>query len=134
MKIKIKVTKEILKESMFCSYNSGDEYNNRDGYETNCAIAKAIIQLLPGAFVDGDNILFYSSYVTYQRKQPLVKIELPWSAKIFIEDFDIKTPEKRAEMDPIGFEIDVPEYLIDRIGLSEVHRILKESKTLELCP
>lgn len=133
MKLKIKVTKEILEESKDCTY-SNDEYNSRAGYETNCAIAKAIIQLLPGAFVDGEHIAFYSSYETYRRKQPLVKIPLPKSAKLFIDEFDCADPEERAQMKPMSFTVDVPDYLIERIGISEVHRILKESKTLELCP
>jgi len=112
MKILIKVTKEVLKRSMFCSGTSINE---------NCAIALAVRDLFPRATVG-------ASFINSLAEQ----IELPDSAIRFIYKFDSKTPDQRLQMHPLSFEVDVPDSVINEVGISEAYRILSESKTLEL--
>jgi hypothetical protein len=116
MKIKIKVTKEILSESRFCKAPSAET-------ATSCAIALAVREIFPQAVVWRNCIWAFGQQG---------RIPLPMSATEFISEFDFSTPERRANMDEMIFEVEVPTDVIDAIGLSEVHRILKESKTLEL--
>jgi len=58
-------------------------------------------------------------------------ILLPKEAILFIRQFDLSTPLQRVAMNTIQFEIDVPDDLINQIGINEVYKILSESKTLE---
>lgn len=114
MKLKIKVTKEILEESK----NSGCK-------SRYCAIARAASCLFNWVSVGSSSMLV-------QNGDDPVRIDLPLVAVDFIRDFDRGSPDDRCQMAPIEFEIDVPEAVIETIGLSEVHRILKGSTTLEL--
>lgn len=133
MKIKINITKDILKESMYCT-NDGKLYENKVGQ--NCAIGKAIYNLFGDrSWVGGTAIgisdkkldlrsCFWETYI--------YNIDLPMEAQQFISNFDKSTPGERVLMDEFSFEIDVPKGLINEIGIDEVHQILKESKSLEL--
>lgn len=111
MKIKIKVTKEILRKSANC-------------HEVhNCAIAQAVREIFPGAMVGLETIASPSlGFID----------SLPDEAQEFVLDFDHNTPEKRLLMPELSFQIDVSNEVINKIGIDEVHRILSESKTLEL--
>jgi len=133
MKILIKVTKEILKESQYCE----STIEGRVGM--NCAIGKAITKLFPLAWVNDNGIiifpdsqkLYYALLHPKERIIDKISISLPWEATQFIHAFDELSPEERINMQPISFEIDVPNELIEKIGIGEVYKILSESKTLE---
>lgn len=119
MKITIKITKEIIYRSRFCSVNSATEMAAE-----NCAIARATREIFPNGYVLSDEICF--------NDLPTTRIPLPESARIFISRFDAKGPKSRLKMQPFSFEIDVPAEVIEKVGISEVYRVLSESKTLEL--
>ena len=135
MKIQINITKEVLERSSMCGRN-GEQINS------NCAIALAVREIMPQAHVTGWFIVptdelyneFDKKYTTSMRcvQGDERVINLPETAMNFISKFDCKSPEFRVQMDEISFEIDVPNEVIDMIGLSEVYRVLSESKTLEL--
>lgn len=135
MKIKIKVTKEILNQSKNCvsapCMNPGD-FERRVGTGFNCAISLAVNDLFDMAWVSHESISIGQKYEDIFETTHSLSINLPSEARLFIRKFDMLYPEERGGMQPIEFEIYVPDDVIESIGLSEVHRILKESKTLEL--
>ena len=117
MKILIKVTKDILKKSMMCGVD----------LRKNCAIAVAVREIFPQASVGLNTI------APTGKEEGLGRISLPITAVTFIGTFDNlhHTPEKRLELPELSFEIDVPYYILEQVGISEVYKILSESKTLE---
>lgn len=124
MKIKINVTKEILENAKMCP-------TAMSVASTNCAIALAIRDIFPMAFVTMSQF-----YLTHSRTSEALTlgdetIQLPRSAAMFIKAFDDASAEERVNMHPFSFEIEVPDSVINRIGLEEVQKILSESKTLE---
>jgi hypothetical protein len=129
MKILIKITKDILLKSSQCSEKVG----------FNCAVSLAIREIFPKAWIMTNYILVnerelvtcYANIVDYFNSEEL-KIKLPKEATNFINSFDLKSEEERIEMNPISFEIDVPNEVIEEIGINEIYKILSESKTLEL--
>lgn len=130
MKIRIHVTKEVLQETMWCGTgrNGGCAPNTAEVLE-NCAIAYAVREIFPNAQV--------SSHITIDPdKCYLPDVILPKKAKRFIDTFDSfarECPQKRANIHPISFDINVPDDVLEEvISVNEVHRILSESKTLEL--
>lgn len=125
MKLQINLTKEVLKESKYCKNEPGE----------NCAIANAIRDIFPEAMIGTSKIFFKKD-----SKKPFdfffnsknETIELPLIASQFIDNFDNSSPEEREKMNPISFEIIIPESIIDEIDISEVNEILSHSKTLQL--
>ncbi len=132
MKVRIKVTKEIIAASANCgadlcpTENHGTWSNNQ---VQNCAIAIAVKEIIPNAYVFKTNIangpsLLKTDYL----------IALPHEATTFIRYFDMYKPERRLQMEPLEFDIILPDSIIDSIGLDEVYEILNKSETLELVP
>lgn len=130
MKILIKITQEIINKSSTCM--AGKKYQN------NCAVALAVRELFPYASVYRNCIVLGGG--SYTSKEA---IDLPEEAEKFIETFDrigkisstVDTVSK-ARIDllkPFNFELDIPsDMLFEMINISEVYKILSESKTLEL--
>jgi len=128
MKLKIKITREILRQSMMCGTTGITDINK------NCAISLAIRDIMPDAVVEcdyinpfpkyypGTSVLIYDSETT--------TIVLPKRAKDFITRFDAKysEPKKRLRMTLIDFEITLPNSVIETINISDIHK----SPTLEL--
>ena len=122
-KLKIKVTKEVYQKSMYC----GTAQGGGECITQNCAIAVAVRDVFPHAEVGADDIVF----------SPLEMIgvaQLPQIAKSMIVLFDSFTdnPEVRLHLPEFEFEIEVPDEVVDSIGINEIKEILKTSKTLEL--
>ncbi len=113
--MRIHITKDVLKRSMLCE----DQVHNQ-----NCAIALAIRDIFPRACV----------WVSCIAEDDIEIIQLPVEAQKFIRAFDSlsKNPSARLDLPEFSFDIEVPEEVVNSIGLSEVEKILKESKTLEL--
>lgn len=131
MKIKVKVTEEILRESAnYGTIHIGatEAPYGTIGYSlaTNCAIARAIREIFPEASVG------YAGIHPGLLKEGEPYIDLPMEAASLMIEFDISTPAQRREMTPAEFEIDVPSYVIHRIGISQVYKVLSESRTMEL--
>lgn len=122
MKILIKVTKDILQRSMMCGVDSIAK-----NCAINCAIAVAVREIFPQASVGLNTIAPIS------KEEGLERISLPITAVSFISTFDslYHTPAKRLELPEFSFEIDVPYSILEKVGISEVYKILSESKTLE---
>jgi len=114
MKILIKVTKDVLRRSAMCKMDNE--------VTTNCAFALALKDVFPKAWAGISTISF----------APGAYIKTPEKMRNFMFEFDSLTPEERKDMPEQSFEIEVPQEIIDQIGLSEVYKILSESKTLEL--
>jgi hypothetical protein len=116
MKIKIHVTKDILEKTKMCG-----EIEEQRELASNCAISVAVREIFPYALVGCSTIEVQGSTI----------IKLPIKACNFVSAFDRNFPEERVLMDPISFDIEVPEKVINSIGISQVEKILSESLTLE---
>lgn len=123
MKLKIKVTKEILERSKNCKYNGKSD---KTGTGANCAVALAVIDVFPDAWVNADSIcpFFFNSFSKL--------IPLPYNARYFIYEFDKATAEERAKMREEEFELGVPDWVIERINIDEIKPLLENHPTLEL--
>jgi|SRR6185437_10205993 len=126
MKLKIKITKEILHKTKYCRVD--------EGVYKNCAVAIAVRDIFPEAEVG-------TTFITTNIKNESTGhfnhlIKLPQSAQEFIQIFDEYGRQgkflHRINMHEHEFEIDVPESVIESIGIEEVKQILSSSKTLEL--
>lgn len=115
IKLKITVTKEILEKSKLCLGLAAE----------NCAIALAVRGVFPKAVVGLDAI-----FLCVFERDP--KIALPEEAKEFISEFDCLTPAERVNMNPISFEIEIPDAVIDRINIDELRPLLVNHPTLEI--
>lgn len=121
MKILIKVTKEILEKSVNCV----------GVHSQNCAVALAVREFWPHAGVGRHEIHVVSLYGPNAPKETPM-IPLPPSATKFIRLFDSLPKPLRVLLPEFSFEINVPQEVIEKIGINEVYKILSESKTLEL--
>lgn len=126
MKLTVKITKEILKESMMCG--TDDCF-----IAENCAVTKAIKDFFPLAKTEEREVFpFWRHQDTLRATSNTIR--LPRIATDFIIDFDSlsRDPEQRLLLPEFSFEIDVPDEVINQIGLKEVEKILSESKTLSM--
>lgn len=123
MKLKIKVTKEIIEKAIWCGTESETGYH----VSKNCAVALAVRDIFPEARVS--HLGFYPFCHTM-----LDAIIIPSKAQDFIKHFDrlADNPEARLYMDPIEFEVDIPDSVIEYIGIDEIQKIVEKSETLEL--
>ncbi len=132
MKVLIKVTKSVLEKSKMCGKIGDDDYL---GF--NCAIALAIRDILPNAWVGCQQIdpnldsMIRSENDIHSNGIRNI-LPLPEKAIEFIKKFDSISTKERVRMEPISFEIDFPDELVEKIGIDEVKEILNNSKTLEL--
>lgn len=117
MKLKIKVTKDVLRESMWCGTPMAKSATISD----NCAIALAVRDIFPLAQVTPFNIKTNTGNL-----HPL--IYLPGNAKDFIREFDDLNPDERILLPELEFEIDLPQAVIDAINIDDIVK----SETLEL--
>lgn len=120
MKVLVKITEEIIQKSLFCGTSLCADPSR------GCAIALAIREILPNARVGSDGI-----FADGGAFGPIVG--LPLKAIRFIHVFDSlrSTPHLRLDMELIEFDINIPDKIISEIGISEVYKILSESKTLQ---
>jgi hypothetical protein len=119
MKLRINITKEIIKKAMWCNTSNGPF-----PIASNCAIAVAVRDIFPMAAVGPLDI--FLGFIGIK------DVYLPLEAQNFIYEFDKLwiSPKKRLELDPISFEIDIPEEVISMINIEDIHK----SETLELVP
>ena len=117
MKIKIKVTKDVLKRAMWCGTTDMHEPMSQ-----NCAISKALNDVFGKVSVSKSRIILLAD-----RKEAHT-IDTPMSAARFIDEFDALTPIERLEMPELTFEVELPESVIDQINISDIHK----SETLEV--
>lgn len=144
MKLRVKITKEVLEKSKHClvkkivrsetiavgvTLTTVETQNDEDHYlpfSSNCAVYHAVNELIPDAKVD-------SAFIgVLDAEGKSFHITLPDSAIAFIQQFDFMDMNQRMLLPEMEFEIDVPDGLIDSIGIDEVKKVLEESTTLEL--
>lgn len=126
MKLKIKVTKEILERSKFCGTEETIK-NLIDHIQTNCAVALAVREIFPKCYVKT-----YTITEHFVKEMSAWEIPLPEEVSSFIEAFDSLEPEQRVQMTPFEFEIPIPQEVIDSISIEGIKELIKDSKTLEL--
>lgn len=116
MKLKITVTKEVLRRSMWCGTEKQIGMTIH-----NCAIALAVRDIFPWANILPNSIKPFG---------PGFKLVIPHDQFDFITQFDelADTPELRLELPELSFEIDLPQEVIDAINIDDIHK----SETLEL--
>jgi hypothetical protein len=124
MKLKIKVTKEILRKSAMCGEACELEMIQSE-LQSNCSIALACQKIFPNCAVKRHSIA--SSY-----KNSHWSILLPEIATAFIDHFDNTTPFKRLLMPELEFEVELNEDVLAAINIEEAREALKNSTTLEL--
>lgn len=117
-KLRITVTKEILERTKNCS--TYVEFST-----TNCAVALAVRDVFPDAKVWANHI----NPLTGDVKDIMT---LPLEAQDFIEAFDDAGPEERVKMNPISFEVNVPDSLIQKINIDELKPLLENHPTLAI--
>jgi hypothetical protein len=126
MKMLIHVTKEVLHRSMMCKFEDTDTVSN-------CALAVAVRDIFPDAQVSfhykRPAIYLCDELTNYQQ----CIIYLPDSATDFMVKFDECThPSQRLMIPEQSFEIEIPQHIINRIGIKEIEEIINASPTLEL--
>lgn len=133
--IRVNVTKKIIEESMYCGVElmnhigcAKNKINGLDDYMSNCAIAKAIWNIIPNTCVLESVVMFYSETIC------LGVSELPKKAVRFIDKFDKLSPTGRLSLEPISFELEIPDTVIDNISIEEITKRLElqVEKTVEL--
>jgi hypothetical protein len=130
MKLRISVTKEILEESKWCGFGSGEN----EPINKNCAISLAVRDIWPDAIVENAFMVAYPEWgINYCIADSKDKIKLPQIARSFICDFDGSEPCERTQIPPISFEVDVADEVINRINIDEIKELLKDHSTLQLC-
>lgn len=121
MKIIIKITKEVLQKTMMCGTGGFNPANK------NCGVAYAVREILPDAKV-------YRTIILPEGNDNGDHIQLPSIAVQFISDFDmlVKVLDRREFLPEISFTIEVPDLVIEKIGIKEATEIISKSSTLEL--
>ena len=130
-KLKISVTKEILEKSRHCS--------NGESQGFNCAVALSIRDIFPTAYCFQSVLLFFEEDLIDWRRRGLFSGLSKYPHAIFppavfswIKEFDNSTPEERITMQPISFEIEIPDAVIEQINIDELRPLLTNHPTIEL--
>lgn len=117
-KLRITVTKEILERSKMCGVAAQTSVEN-------CAIALAVRDVFPKARV-------WMTHINTQMGDYGPHIILPVEASVFISEFDDRDPEERVKMNPIAFEIEIPDEIIEKINIDELKPLLENHPNLAL--
>jgi hypothetical protein len=105
VKFKVSVTKEIIAASESC----GLEINTPS---VGCAIANALKPMFGDTYVGYREVYFLLDGKKLEHKSTLPEIAVD-----FIKRFDTcKTVEERRELQPLSFDIEIPEIVVSRIG------------------
>jgi len=132
MKLRIKITKEVLETTKTCGLACSSNSLKLKSSETtkqgeNCAVTYIFRELFPTCITGMDAI-----YTEYGEKAITIA-HLPVSVSEFIQLFDTSSPNKRARIKPFDFEIELTEEALELITIEEVVEVLKTSTTLEWC-
>jgi hypothetical protein len=109
----IRITKKIIDCAKFCGQR---EHQN---IGENCAIAVALKDLFPAAFVSGNYIYPFGI------EQAGMTIELPRIALDFIKVFDslIAIPKVRLLLPEFDFVIGIPDNVLEQINIDEIKKM-----------
>lgn len=120
MKILVKITRDILKQTKMCGLVEGQLHAPK-----SCAFAVAFREIFPNARI------YLPDLLPFGVDDIMSTIEVPDDMCRFIGKFDRATPEERVKLPEQSFEIDVPDSVTEKIGLEEVKKILSVSESLE---
>jgi len=125
MKLKIKITQEVLEATKMCGINKFMlEDSTNDTKNQNCAITYACRKLFPDCCTGLTQI--------FGKFDDFEIANLPKKATDFIEQFDTSTPEERVKMKPFEFEVELTEEVLDLISIDQITKVLEKSTTLEI--
>jgi hypothetical protein len=126
MKLKIKITQEVLEATKMCGTKGfmlkGSKYESS---AHNCAITYACRKLFINCVTVSSGI-----YMIYGETTKIA--DLPRNATNFIKRFDKAIPEQRVKMKPFEFEIELTKEALDLITIDEITKVLETSTTLEI--
>jgi hypothetical protein len=124
MKLRIKVTHDILRQSLLCGTDDSSVLKN-------CAIALACREIFPDCMVDHQHLRPFGK--SWSGSHQLL-IPLPPEARVFIRRFDslAEVPEQRLKLPETEFDIELPPALVDAIRIDDLKTLLKDSPTLEV--
>jgi hypothetical protein len=142
--IKIKITKDILSRSAMCGINKNWDsvietlsgYDPEEGcipLSSNCAFALAIRDIFPNAEVGEKEI-----WPFYHGEHDIVYVPMKFGItpemSMFINEFDSRIPKARAAMEEREFELEIPDWAIERLTKAHVDFVqaVANSPTLEL--
>lgn len=126
MKLKIKITKEVLEATKMCGIGDFKLPGSKTNIVSfNCPITYACRKLFPTCSTCLDDIR--------DKDGSLLIALLPQEAINFIRNFDNSSPKERIEMEPFEFEVELTQEALDLISIDEITEVLKESTTLEIC-
>ena len=119
IKLQVKVTKEILRESMYCNQQ----------YHNNCAIAIAIKEIFPKSETYGESVFILGSD---SEVYPIMGLEAKHDGKEFIEKFDKSNPQKRSLMPETIVTLDITDEILEKINLEDMSNMVSKIEHLEL--
>lgn len=122
MKLTITVTKEILEKSKMCGQPDGPRF-----IPENCALALAVREIFPAASVSGRYLRPFGYEIGND-----AELWMPESMTRFIHLFDRTPCEQRPNLPEQTFELELPDWVIDRIDISEITRALENHPNLKL--
>lgn len=128
--LKIKITKEILRESANCGMMFG-----KGSQAESCAFAVAVREIFPRAVVCYSAIYPFGGVKHFNNTINVTgATEIPISAEMtaFIFEFDANSPYDRVQMKEQEFELEIPDNIIQAIDIQEVTKILADVPHLEL--
>jgi hypothetical protein len=112
MRIKVRVDQRLIDRAAFV---------HRKYVTTDCAIALALKQLLPGVMVYGEYIAFTD------RNGMENRIKLPILAQIWMKRFDDTPSVLRKQLPNLVFEMDIPDQMIQVIGAFQFKEVLMDN-------
>ncbi len=117
VKIKIKITKDIVLSAHPCK-------------AAECAFALAVRDIFPDARVKRFSIYPFS----YMRSVEAMSMCFPISAEMtkFIDWFDTSTQKEKEKFTEREFELEIPDWVIERINIDEVKTLLQDHPILML--
>lgn len=121
VKMKVKVTKEILAKSV------------RDN-GTECAIARSVRTVFPKAHI-GKTVIFPFCNETEEKywcETGRSYIDMPLDMQAFIKWFDGNTESEFTEEHEMEFEMEIPDHVLEMISLDEIRPLLENHPTLKL--
>jgi hypothetical protein len=128
MKLKIKITKEVLNATKMCGIDKfklkGSEDNENS---SNCAITYAFRKLFPKCITEETRVILYNDV-----DETITIAGLPNIVFDFILLFDGATPNERVKMKPFEFEIELTKEALELITIDEITKVLETSTTLEV--
>lgn len=126
-------------EKFFVNPFTERKHNEKIGIPIeNCAVAYAIYKVFPYATVGSkyinltSNLVRLTATLDNYMEEGGIKVEMPFTATTFIEEFDESSPHIRKQLKPFSFEITIPQKYLDLIDISEIKEKLATSEILEL--